>query len=432
MKRGMWIYLFPLTVLAFVAPAVQYFHVIFNLQTRWLCAGLLTLLLLLTGRTYQVLLYDAGLALAANVGWAVLTYSWSEVPNLTLMKSFAFALVSLSLLGGGLVWVSRAGWRRTLDYLLPILGIAMFAGVLGQGAIVQIGTDLNLYQGLTGNPNMLGSLMNMAIPCVLWQAYRFRESKKWLVFWVGLFALIVGILLLSVSRASILAAAITCGMVLTVIGIKRNATFVAIGTIAAASAFIAIPDVFQILEQRYIQKASIDAGSEILASRADVWDESYDQAVKGGLAGGGYGVTIGDTDFAGGFTAVGYGREKGNSQLAIVEETGIVGLALYVIFLVALFKRAILSVRRGRDPEMKVMGALVLGALAGQIAQSVFEAWWVAPGSPESAYFWALAGVALGLSVESRKWLAAPQPAQKSVDRRLAPERLGAFLRRRS
>jgi hypothetical protein len=31
------------------------------------------------------------------------------------------------------------------------------------------------------------------------------------------------------------------------------------------------------------------------------------------------------------------------------------------------------------------------------IANSVFEAWWVAPGSPEAAYFWGLVGIALGM-----------------------------------
>jgi hypothetical protein len=81
---------------------------------------------------------------------------------------------------------------------------------------------------------------------------------------------------------------------------------------------------------------------------------------------------------------------------------------------------------------MKVMGALVLGALIGQIAQSIFEAWWVAPGSPEAAYFWAMAGVALGLSVESRKWLSTKQPAPTPAASRDLPERIGAFLHRRN
>ncbi len=49
------------------------------------------------------------------------------------------------------------------------------------------------------------------------------------------------------------------------------------------------------------------------------------------------------------------------------------------------------------------MAAILLGALAGQTAQSLFEAWWVAPGSPEAAYFWAMSGVAVGLSLEMPK-----------------------------
>lgn len=432
MKRGMWIYLFPLTVLAFVAPAVQYANAVFTPSNRWAFGGVLLLVLVLTGRALVIVFYDVGAALGVYVGWSVLTYFWSEVPDLTLMKSFALALVSIGLLAGGQYWVSRVGWRSTLDYLLPMVALAVFAGALGQAAVSGSTAELELYYGLTDNPNMLGSLMNMAVPCVLWQAYRFRDSKKWMAVWLALLALIVGVLLMSIARASILAAVITCGMFVAAIGVRRNVALIAIAAIAAASAVIAIPDVFDILEQRYIRKAAAEAEVDVLASRADVWGESYDQAVKGGIVGGGYGVTIGDTDFVGGLTAVGYGREKGNSQLAIVEETGVVGLLIYLAFLALLFRRASFPLRQTHDRDMKVMGALLLGTLIGQIAQSTLEAWWVAPGSPESAYFWALAGVVLGLSIESRKRPAAARPPAVPADRHLSPERPGALLRRRS
>ena len=36
---------------------------------------------------------------------------------------------------------------------------------------------LELCQGMTGNPNMLGSIMNRAVPCLPWQAYRYRASR---------------------------------------------------------------------------------------------------------------------------------------------------------------------------------------------------------------------------------------------------------------
>jgi O-antigen ligase len=402
MKRPYWLLLFPLSVMAFVAPAVTYFNLIFTTTTRWVVIAALTLVLVGTGRAFSVLRHDVGLIVAVYVIWCIFTFSWSEVPELTLMKSGALALVGIGLLAGGEYWVVRLGWERALSYLFPILGLALFAGVFGQEAIEQ-SEGLTLYEGMTSNPNMLGSLMNMAVPLLLWQSYRSRGSQRQLVLWLGLLGVVLGVLLISVSRSSIIAALTTCGVFLVVVGVRRSAFLYALAAILLCGSFMAVPDVYETLDQRYVRKAPEGSNADILNSRQELWEESYEQALKGGYVGGGYGVTIGDTDFVGGLTAVGYGREKGNSQLAIMEETGIVGLVLYIVFLVVLFHKAALSVRQSIDPDMKVMAAILLGALAGQTAQSLFEAWWVAPGSPEAAYFWAMSGVAIGFSVESRK-----------------------------
>jgi O-antigen ligase len=96
-------------------------------------------------------------------------------------------------------------------------------------------------------------------------------------------------------------------------------------------------------------------------------------------------------------TAVGYGREKGNSQLAIVEETGLVGLAFYLVLVFALISRVYGGFAMAKNPRAKVALGLAFGAVVGMLFQSVFEAWWVAPGAPESVAFWALTGVSLGL-----------------------------------
>jgi O-antigen ligase len=130
--------------------------------------------------------------------------------------------------------------------------------------------------------------------------------------------------------------------------------------------------------------------------------QSYKAAVEGGLLGLGYGVSFGAGKFAGGLTAVGYGREKGNTQLAIVEETGLVGLFLYALLVFSLFTNVLTAYRRVGHKSEKALMAVLLGALTGSMVQSFFEAWWVAPGSPESAYFWALAGVSLGVSERIR------------------------------
>jgi hypothetical protein len=119
----------------------------------------------------------------------------------------------------------------------------------------------------------------------------------------------------------------------------------------------------------------------------------------GGLVGGGYGVSIGDHKvFAGGLTAIGYGREKGNTQMAIVEEVGLVGFAIYLVIHILLLYRLQSTASSWPSGPHKQVLSLVTGVLMGMMVHSVFEAWWVAPGSPEYVYFWTMAGVAIGLT----------------------------------
>jgi len=123
-------------------------------------------------------------------------------------------------------------------------------------------------------------------------------------------------------------------------------------------------------------------------------------------------------------SALSYGREKGNSQLAIVEETGLVGLGLYGILLITLFTPLISAHLREKSRDGKVILGLITGALAGLTLESVFEAWWVAPGSAESAYFWSLAGVGLGIARSSLYSPKAEVQRSKTLELAVYPERL--------
>ena len=122
--------------------------------------------------------------------------------------------------------------------------------------------------------------------------------------WLGLLGIVLGVLLLSVARSSITAALITCGAFLVVVGIRRNALLYALAAVLLIGSSMAVPDVYETLEQRYVRKVPEGSEADILSSREQLWEESYEQAIKGGFIGGGYGVTIGDMDFAGGLTAL--------------------------------------------------------------------------------------------------------------------------------
>jgi O-antigen ligase len=158
-----------------------------------------------------------------------------------------------------------------------------------------------------------------------------------------------------------------------------------------------MPGTLDKFETRYVRKNTVAQGASVMFSRQGPWELSLEMARQGGIIGAGYGVSIGGATFTGGLTAFGYGREKGNSQLAIVEETGIVGLMLYGLVVVALLGRLLRAFRASRNRDARALVGIVLGAILGALVLGVFEAWWVAPGSPESLWFWTIVGVALGV-----------------------------------
>jgi hypothetical protein len=390
---------------------------------------ILTLYLLSKGRFLAGFQSLFGVALLLYCAWCMTTYSWSDVPKLSIEKAVAFSLVAVAFVCAGQDWIRERGSLKALACLIPVAAIALFAGIMGRGGggVATRQQSMALYQGLTDNPNMLGSLIVMALPVLLWAAYYYRARPQIRWLWFALLALAVILLAKTYSRAAILSAGMLgIGFCLS---LKLSKTGFVLVLIAAALLFVgAISSaVLDTTYKDYILKGSTQEQG-IFFSRGQVWQQSYDNAQQGGWFGAGYGVTVGETDFQGGATAVGYGREKGNTQLAIVEETGIVGLVLYFILLLALFMPLLRAHLREKNPDIKVVLGIVIGALAGLTVMSVFEAWWVAPGSAESAYFWSLAGVGLGLTQSlafAPRTLNPPPMAQGAILRpaRLLPQR---------
>jgi O-antigen ligase len=422
-------FLFPLTTLAFVAIPVDYVNIVFTTTTRWIFLAILTLYLLSKGRFLAGFQSFFGVALLIYCAWCITTYSWSEVPQLSIEKAVAFSLVAVAFVCAGQDWVRERGSLKAIACLTPVAATALIAGIMGRvgGGVATKQHGVEFYQGLTDNPNMLGSLFAMALPVLLWTAYNYRTKPQIRWLWFALLALAVILLARTYSRAAILSAGMLgIGFCLS---LKLSKTGFVLVLIAVALLFVgAISSaVLDATYRDYILKGGNQAQG-IFFSREEVWRISYENAQQGGWFGAGYGVTVGETAFQGGATAVGYGREKGNTQLAIVEETGIVGLGLYFILLVALFVPLVRAHRREKNTDSKVMLGIVIGALAGLIVMSVFEAWWVAPGSAESAYFWSLAGLGRGLTrilAFAAKTLNPPPMAQEAIfhPARLLPQR---------
>ena len=401
-KLNNW--LIPVYLLAFAGSAVSFLSPLFNSTSRWIVLAFVITYFLLSGKLTRPLRTSFGLLTLVFALWAIGTGIWSEVPQLSFPKAFAFLLISFAGLAGGQVWVRQNTHQNALRYLGPLTAVTLLAGLLGQatGQGSDYMGDIAIYRGMTGNSNMFGSLLAMCSPFLAWQTYCIWSNKRKRNVWLLLSGVCLYYLLATTSRGAILVVLYTVlGLFLTLGQSRKILLLVSIGALIG-SIFIFAPAQVEEISNRFIYKGQANEQG-ITYSRDEVWRESYELAVKGGWTGGGYGVTIGDSQFRGGLSAVGYGREKGNSQFAIAEETGLIGLTLYLISLVFLFAhlgRVVVRLPRGAH---KTLLGIVTGTLVGMIFQSMFEAWWVAPASPESAYFWVLAGVALALADSARR-----------------------------
>jgi O-antigen ligase len=390
---------FLFTLYAFVSVAIKSNVVDFAVNVRWVVLLLLGWQVIVARKMGINIRFFSLILL--YVSWCFTTYFWSEIPQLTLMKSAALFVMAFSMSLSGYSWSMRNQREKVFDFLLPVAVVTLLASILGVNndeGFMSPNKGLRLFQGLTGNPNMLGILTSMTLPYVLWQVFKNRTKPYRNMFWIFVCACIMALLFFTLSRASILMAFMIQGGFLLAFQLRRIMLVSYIGCLLLAGLYITVPEMKDRLEDKIIYKFSTPEQGFFL-SRKWIWQESYEQAKLGGVFGGGYGITIGMSEWQeAGLSSVNYGREKGNSQLAIVEETGIVGLLLYALLLVLLLGYLFKAFRSASYGNDKTALGLALGTLSGMIAHSAFEAWWDAPGSPEFVVFWATAGVGLGLA----------------------------------
>jgi O-antigen ligase len=283
-----------------------------------------------------------------------------------------------------------------MHYLFPLTALVLVAGLLGKGAS---GATLSsgktvLYQGLVDGPNMFGSMAAMCVPFLAWQLYCHRGGATFR-YWVIATVCIVVLIVLSGSRAAFGVAALTLGGCLLSMPTDAKRKAVEIGLAAGLASGFLVSDIGDRVSSFIYKFDSKEEG--LLYTRERVWEQSYENAKAGGWTGAGYGVTIGAGKFKGGITAIGYGREKGSTWLALAEETGIIGVILFSCLVLGLLNSLIRTLVESRDHDYRVLLGIVSGAVVGMVFLSFFEGWWVAPGSPESGCFWVLCGIGIGL-----------------------------------
>ena len=129
-------------------------------------------------------------------------------------------------------------------------------------------------------------------------------------------------------------------------------------------------------------------GGKILGRRMILWEPSFEAAKIGGVFGLGYGVSapnIKTPVLTGSHYDDGrYIREKGNSVLAMIEETGLIGLILFLLPMIWIIRKFTIYNSQFTIKENFRSNStlyIVHCTLLAMLVHSQFEAWWVGVGS---------------------------------------------------
>ncbi|HLB43576.1 MAG TPA: O-antigen ligase family protein [Gammaproteobacteria bacterium] len=402
----------PVSLVIMTGTSITFLNTLSSANNRWIILISLAVALLLKRSFFKYFDNSLFIILYFYLGWCFSTSFWSLVPSLSFMKSVMMIIAVFTLIRTGIEWVRVNSWTYALDYLWLLALFSLLAGFLGNYAPYDVAHETMsyqttiLYQGLVKGTNMFGMLMSMSLPFMIWQTYKFWSNIRRRIFWMILTGSCLFFLILSISRSAIIMSCFTCaGFFFSLKFNKRLKTFL-LSVIISILILLLLPFTLEDISggfRKLVFKGRSD--SSLFVSRQIVWKQSLDAAMNAGFIGFGYGVSEGKNEFTIGekLQSYAYGREKGNSQLAVMEETGIFGLLLYLLVIYFLLSKLLILFFKANDPDLKVLIGILFGLFLGLIMHSMLEAWWSSPGSPESIYFWMLIGVIKGLEILSLK-----------------------------
>lgn len=308
--------------------------------------------------------------------WNVVSVAWAEDSAATLISSLSFALNFM------LFPVAYSAVRKPSD-LRPLLvafvigaGIAAVYGVIAQPdatALVSSPTaaaGLNRLSGSIGDPNELATLLAAGVGVSTALIFDSSRSAAFRIISAGAALILLTGILITLSRGGLVALAAAL----------LAAVFVSTGrfrimTVGAVTAILAVAGVF------FFAVASQAARDRILetdggSGRTDIWSVGWrmveDQPVRG-VGGGNFKISSIHYLLAPGVLEfdqyiVDQPSVAHNAYLQVLAETGVIGLALFLIAVVACIACAAQAMRRLRRLGDQEGALLAAGVIAGTVA----------------------------------------------------------------
>ena len=315
----------------------------------------------------------------------------SVSPVITVLKSLSLiALFVYASVGVRVLWSKDP--RPFVHNLVLLAEVLVYISALGSLASFEV----------WGNPNSLGLIMGcLCWPVLLWRLILPANGRGTPRSVISLL-LCSALLLVSLSRASILAAFLSSMFML--VGARRYRTILAGSAVFAAimlNLFLLTPARFQAASDTMLYKTG--ERGKLMDSRQRPWERSLRNFRDHPWLGLGFGVADNSADSK--FTYATRGeltRERGSSYLTMLETTGTVGTLFFGSLVLALLLEVYRVFRwlrtSGRLNQPSVLVASIV--LAG-LVNAFFEDWLLAVGYYMSVIFWVLA-------LSLRDWMACP------------------------
>ena len=327
---------------------------------------------------------------------AVVSASVSAYPQEALLKSLSLFLLFLYGATGARLAVPRFEPEKFFRKLLVACEAITYATAVAY---------FLLRWSIFGNPNSLGAIMGVVVvPVMLW-GFLCAESimsKRRLGFCL---ALAIALLMSTYARAGITGAAVACFLVCVAMRQYRlivagMAVSLAIATLTA----VLIPQPTGMIEDsrpRSISSLFLYKGKpaeDLMASRRGPWDQTTAVIKQHPWFGSGFGTSVTEQSATyfeltrKRFVDSRMIREHGNSYLAIVEWSGLLGVVPFYLLIVTTAFQAragLMRLRRSRNIFAPVVPATAI--LVAGLIDAGFEDWLFAAGYYLSVFFWAMA-----------------------------------------
>ena len=234
--------------------------------------------------------------------------------------------------------------------------------------------------GTSIDPNVFGGtlMLSLAVIIVQWASPR-PILRKWLLVLLAM-PTASGVML-SLSRASWLGLAVGVGL----IGIMCYRRVLVLGLLGAAAVLAAPPG--QALITRFV--SGFTSADPATAFRFGEYTNALTLLSRYPVLGIGFGSSP-DIDVSAGVSSV---------YLLIGEQTGLIGLGIFLIAVLATWVTGVRAVRSGGDPVMRGIRAAFLGALTGAMVTGLLDQYFANLAFPHAvALFWLYAAALVSAS----------------------------------